>query len=241
MSEDDSEELSDLETRIRALIVQFPDKKDSEIAGLVSSSRGWVNRVRKRMKQTETERGAEAATLKVTEEGATATEEKKPDIETVTEDNTLKPPTLAEKTEEKKPTEIQPTEEKQTYLFQEKDISKLVTITFRKIARWTDFEGWELTSEEKEDLVPLATQMMNKYLPAIMAKYMMEAMFCYTLVMVVGSKFGDYRKAKQKEKEETPITLPTEEKKPEEKKPEEKKPEEKKPQTTLAEELVNKL
>jgi len=105
------------------------------------------------------------------------------------------------------------------------DTQFLVTFTFDKFADWSGWEGWRFSTDSKGRLIDknerrfieLTNKMAYKYLPDILGNYFLEVMFCYTGLMIVGSKaagYMKYRKAQQpiskKAQEEQPQQPPAE-------------------------------
>lgn len=92
--------------------------------------------------------------------------------------------------------------------FTQDDTDFILTFTFDKFADWTGYEGWRfstdaqgrLTDKNEKRFSGLTHRMMDKYMPDILDLYFMEFMFCYTGIMILGSKgkgYMDYRRKKK--------------------------------------------
>lgn len=119
--------------------------------------------------------------------------------------------------EEPYPVEVEPIEG-----FTRDDTDFVLCFTFDKIADWTGYDGWRFKTDEQGRLIDknerrfagLTHRMAEKYLPDILEQYFMEFMFCYTGIMLVGSKakgYMDWRKRREpvlKDVESTIIEKP---------------------------------
>jgi len=88
------------------------------------------------------------------------------------------------------------------------EVAFMLVFTFDKLADWTGWEGWRFTTDDQGQLTDpnerrfaeLTQQMADKYLPEILDQYMLEIMFCYAAVMLIGGRtieYGRWRKAQQ--------------------------------------------
>lgn len=132
----------------------------------------------------------------------------------------FEPPELEDPDLEEPEIEFDPTEG-----FNLDDTEFLLCFTFDKFADWTGYEGWRFSTDTKGNLTDkneirfagLTHRMMDKYMPDILDQYFLEFMFCYTGIMLIGSKakgYRDYRKRKKpdpKNVESTVIEKPLEE------------------------------
>jgi len=90
--------------------------------------------------------------------------------------------------------------------FEIKQIGNMFAIPFRIAASRTGFKGFELTTEERNDLAEAWTPVLNEYLPEALAKYGAVVYAGYVTITVVGTKHLDYTdwKKLQKAKKESP-------------------------------------
>jgi len=80
------------------------------------------------------------------------------------------------------------------------DTEFILCFTFDKFADWTGYEGWRFKTDSTGRLIDknerrfagLTHRMMEKYVPDILDEYFMEFMFCYTGIMIIGSKTKGY-------------------------------------------------
>jgi len=80
------------------------------------------------------------------------------------------------------------------------DTEFILCFTFDKFADWTGYEGWRFSTDAQGRLIDknerrfagLTHRMMEKYVPDLLEEYFMEFMFCYTGIMIVGSKTKGY-------------------------------------------------
>ena len=80
------------------------------------------------------------------------------------------------------------------------DTEFLLCFTFDKFADWTGYEGWRFKTDDQGNLIDssekrfagLTHRMMEKYMPDLLDQYFLEFMFCYTGIMLIGSKSKGY-------------------------------------------------
>lgn len=113
------------------------------------------------------------------------------------------------------------------------DTEFILCFTFDKFADWSGYDGWRFRTDAQGKLIDknerrfagLTHRMFEKYMPDLLDQYFMEFMFCYTGMMIVGSKakgYVDWRRkrkpvlSKQTEKEQEPEEPTPDEPEPEE-------------------------
>lgn len=216
------EEFTPLQKQIAAMIVQFPQLGDSDIAEKIiieegarkgqHPSKSYVNKVRKRLGMTPSEKEAQEPQITV---GAEETEE---EGEQEQEEEEEEP----EEKEAPEPWETPeqptlPTDEQAQYqaIFQ-RSMKRLGDTI---IARLANVKDGELSSQDAEDSGVLALALISKYSGLALDKYYLEV----TSVLHFGSLAIEVIAKKRQQQEEKPIPQPETPTTPKEEKPPETK------------------
>lgn len=92
--------------------------------------------------------------------------------------------------------------------FTRNDTEFILCFTFDKFADWSGYDGWRFKQDDQGKLIDkneirfagLTHRIMDKYMPEILDLYFLEFMFCYTGIMLLGSKakgYYDWKKGKK--------------------------------------------
>ena len=206
--------MSETKEKIKFYLLNYPDMNPKEIAEKVGCSKAYVYKIKRKLEQ-EKEEQEEEPQFEVEEPETSITEE------TETEEwQTIEEPIT--------PTTEEIEEVVEEVGFDETATRFLLTLTFDRIADLTEFEGFRLTRDELNQLTPITTKILNKYVPKVIGEYSLELTFIYTVLMIVGGKIALYKRYKQKTKQIVEEKKEEEETKEEEKTEEEVSIEEKK-------------
>lgn len=208
------EAMSELQKQIASMITQFPELTDTEIASKVinpdtgkETSKSYVSKVRKRLGITPTEAQAKDLKIEVEKEPLEVEAEASESSEGVEIAAPSPPSELPPRAEE--PSLGEKPELEGLPLakgFEIKQIGNMFAIPFRIAASRTGFKGFELTTEERNDLAEAWTPVLNEYLPEALAKYGAVVYAGYVTITVVGTKhldYSDWKKLQKAKKEST--------------------------------------